>query len=226
MSKTCLVEGCVRPVKVRGWCNTHYAYWRIHGIPVPPPRTPRACSVADCDTVVKALGLCQKHYYRQKRTGTTDAGYDLRRARTEKVCAMCREPKPFSEFYRNRTAWDGMGAYCKPCSSRRALDWYYANPEKVRARDAITGTEDGRRRRAKQLAATIAPFTRQQLDARLSMFSGCWMCGGPAGCVDHVKPLAKGGPHILANLRPACRACNGGKAARWPYPLAVARRVA
>lgn len=30
------------------------------------------------------------------------------------------------------------------------------------------------------------------------------------------KPLAKGGLHCLANLRPACRACNAQKNARWP----------
>lgn len=64
-------------------------------------------------------------------------------------------------------------------------------------------------------------FTPDQLALRLSMFDGCWMCGNPADTVDHVKPLAKGGAHMLCNLRPACRSCNSSKNDRWPFvPLA------
>lgn len=38
---------------------------------------------------------------------------------------------------------------------------------------------------------------------------------------DHVKPLAKGGPHILANIRPACVSCNSRKHATWAGPKAA-----
>lgn len=30
----CSVEGCIKPVKSRGWCNAHYEHWRRHGEPV------------------------------------------------------------------------------------------------------------------------------------------------------------------------------------------------
>lgn len=39
----------------------------------------------------------------------------------------------------------------------------------------------------------------------------CWMCHEPWNSLDHVKPLAAGGPHCLANLRPACMRCNRRK---------------
>lgn len=42
----------------------------------------------------------------------------------------------------------------------------------------------------------------------------CWMCGGPYEEADHVIPLALGGPHCLANLRPACKSCNSAKGAK------------
>jgi 5-methylcytosine-specific restriction endonuclease McrA len=45
--------------------------------------------------------------------------------------------------------------------------------------------------------------------------NSCWMCGGSATTIDHVKPLSKGGSHLLANLRPACKPCNSSKHARW-----------
>jgi len=42
------------------------------------------------------------------------------------------------------------------------------------------------------------------------------MCGGASQLQwDHVKPLAKGGAHMLANLRLACSRCNNVKSDRW-----------
>ena len=59
----------------------------------------------------------------------------------------------------------------------------------------------------------------QQLAAKLSYWGNrCWLCRGPATQVDHVKPLAKGGPHCLANLRPICGSCNSRKQDTWPWP--------
>lgn len=71
-------------------------------------------------------------------------------------------------------------------------------------------------RRARARGALTIPFSAEQLDARLSMFSACWMCGAEWSHVDHVKPLSKGGAHILANLRPSCARCNLRKSATWP----------
>lgn len=70
--------------------------------------------------------------------------------------------------------------------------------------------------RALKLSATVEPVTATAIAERMQMFgSKCWMCGGPFQHVDHVKPLSQGGPHILANLRPACRTCNLSKGGRW-----------
>jgi len=77
------------------------------------------------------------------------------------------------------------------------------------------------RRRARLRGATIIPFTTEQLEQRLSMFGHrCWICGAHGDEVDHVKPLARGGAHILANLRPACGTCNRRKNATWPLMAA------
>lgn len=29
--RTCSIPGCLRPHQARGWCNTHYQRWRMHG---------------------------------------------------------------------------------------------------------------------------------------------------------------------------------------------------
>jgi len=94
--------------------------------------------------------------------------------------------------------------------------WATANPDKVRVK--------GHRQRARKKEATVVPVTVEQVVAKLSMWGNrCWMCGGAFDSVDHVKPLAKGGAHVLANLRPACRSCNAKKNARW-YGVAELHR--
>jgi 5-methylcytosine-specific restriction endonuclease McrA len=99
-----------------------------------------------------------------------------------------------------------------------------ANPEKWReksrrdyARDPQGRIEIQHRRRATQLATASVPLVAALLDARWDFYGGlCWLCGDEAVEWDHVKPLSKGGAHMLANLRPACRSCNAQKSASWP----------
>lgn len=57
----------------------------------------------------------------------------------------------------------------------------------------------------------------------------CVYCGGGAGTADHVMPRKLGGGHLLGNMVPACRKCNGKKGADPPadffakYPKAAKR---
>ena len=103
--------------------------------------------------------------------------------------------------------------------NRQVAAWKAANPERwgeIQRRAYTT-------RRARKRNVTVIPFTTLQLTARMSFFGNvCWMCGGAFEHVDHVKPLAKGGPHILANLRPSCGSCNTSKGAYWGGVTAVA----
>ncbi len=72
----------------------------------------------------------------------------MRLVEQTKVCADCKERKPFGEFY-PRTYWpDGsvrnVTAYCKPCNIARSRAWDRDNPERLRAK----WREATRRRRA------------------------------------------------------------------------------
>jgi 5-methylcytosine-specific restriction endonuclease McrA len=105
--------------------------------------------------------------------------------------------------------------------------WARNNPEKSaafrrswRERNPELSREYVRRRYVWRKTGVIAPFTLAQLQDKMRYWGGrCWMCGEPATTVDHVKPISKGGRDILANMRPACAACNSKKHAKWPYPL-------
>jgi 5-methylcytosine-specific restriction endonuclease McrA len=60
------------------------------------------------------------------------------------------------------------------------------------------------------------PIPVEAIEAKIAYWGGkCWMCGEPYEHIDHVKPVSKNGPHLLANLRPACASCNVHKHARW-----------
>ena len=141
---------------------------------------------------------------------------------------------------------------CRAAASAAVRNWihkhdYWSKPDVVARRrelrskpEAQEAERDRYRRyyaanRAEMIAASKAkgarrkgsptiPFTVEQLEARLSMFAGCWMCGDDLSNglhVDHVKPLARGGWHCLSNLRPSCPPCNISKGAKWPLDKVI-----
>lgn len=71
---------------------------------------------------------------------------------------------------------------------------------------------NGHRRRA----ATRGGPGAMEIAARVAYFgNACWICNRQGEAIDHVKPLAKGGPHLASNLRPICNVCNSRKRDRW-----------
>lgn len=165
-------------------------------------------------------------------------------------CKTCRSASRKRRYRTHKQEIDARNQAYVAANRERVNEyqrqWRKRNPEKVREtvarrkerhRELVYRWRDehpelvkeisrnaSRRRRARKNNASVHSFSREQLAARLSMFPGCWMCGGDATEVDHVKPLAKGGGHILANLRPICKTCNNHKRARWPIPTSSYRR--
>lgn len=101
-------------------------------------------------------------------------------------------------------------------AAERSRQWREDNPQAYR----LSRRKRRMQRRALEKSSATAIFSIQQLQARIDYYGGkCWMCRTTDyEQIDHVKPLSKGGPHMLSNLRPACRKCNRVKAARWPGP--------
>jgi hypothetical protein len=103
--------------------------------------------------------------------------------------------------------------------SARAKTWRENNPDRAKEHTA--------RRRAvrssRLAAAQVMVIPSQKLSEKEAYWGNrCWICKEPfdndlhAKEWDHVKPIAKGGSHFLANLRPAGKLCNRRKHARWP----------
>lgn len=155
-------------------------------------RPVRLCSIRRCENPAKGRTLCSHHYNRR--------------------------------YYFNDIA----------AQRERSRQWAIDNPDKRAARQALRAPEDLRamarrwywNNRIRALARAhntraarlgLAGFvTAEQLLGRLAMFGGnCYMCGSSADGFDHVKPLSAGGPHLAANMRPACTSCNSRKGSEW-----------
>jgi hypothetical protein len=71
----CSVGGCEKPYSARGFCATHYEYWRIHGDPVLACTDPEhPCRIEGCHRPVKVKirRLCGTHDQRLRLHGSTD----------------------------------------------------------------------------------------------------------------------------------------------------------
>lgn len=49
-----------------------------------------------------------------------------------KQCSLCREDKPYIEFYIDRSKPTGRTAYCKECSDYKKAQWKLNHPEHYR----------------------------------------------------------------------------------------------
>ena len=145
-----------------------------------------------CDRYQKTGGLCNGHLARLLQGTDMDAPWRI--IDPSRICSLPNCDKPYGR--------NGL------CTNHALLD-----------------------RRHRIRASQVEPngFSAERLAGRLSMFGQtCWICGeiiadAPGEYqMDHVKPVAAGGAHTPANIRPACRSCNGTKSAAWPFDTSTA----
>ena len=117
----------------------------------------------------------------------------------------------------------------------RKRTWIADNREHVRARmrdyyaeNKVAYASYSLKRRAAHVKwGAVQLITPEMLAGKLAYWgSSCWMCRNPFQAWDHVKPIAKGGPHLLCNLRPSCNRCNSRKSAKWLGSARLAEIVA
>lgn len=207
--RTCDTCGIPKPLEAFNWAN------RAEG--------KRQTKCRDCFRVYN------KARYQAKREQILASCHRYHWANRERILAANKE-RYRRDIEASRAAGRARAKYQNARPERKAakLAWAQrdrlANPQKWReksrrdyARDPQRRIESQNRRRAIKRATALVPLSAALLDARWMFYAGlCWMCGEDATEWDHVKPLAKGGAHMLCNLRPACRSCNAQKSASWP----------
>lgn len=209
---TCEVEGCSRKRHTRGWCYTHWRRWRSAGQVDDSPiasRSPRSaeCSVDGCDRPVKGRGWCKSHWLAWTKYGDPLATYaKTRQSVDQKHCRRCDRVLPRSSFNNQHRNYDGLQSQCKDCHRELFGDV-------------------GHRRRARLRGATVERVRRSTVFTRDEW--RCGICEDPISpdlawpdpmspSVDHVVPIALGGPHSYANVQAAHLICNLRKSAKPP----------
>lgn len=206
----CRVDGCGRSHYAKGLCRTHNQYLRQgqaveEMVPVREMHRPGGtCAVSDCPKPSHCLGLCTTHYCRKYRHGSTTLPQKPPKEPVAELARLRAYQRAWkaAEYHRNRDA---------VIARRKA--WQEANAERMKLHDARK-----RYKRRGQMVETHIPFSVDQLSQKIAYWGNrCWVCKGAFEAVDHMKPVSKGGPHMLANLRPICRSCNSRKRNHWPY---------
>lgn len=224
----CSIEGCERPRSCRGWCNTHYERWRVHGTTdlLPPKPRPRRldCTVDGCAVESQpSHGLCHRHYkadwYRRNR-GRALAERAARKAAQSPDERQRRLQMHRDYYQRNRER--ALARHAARMESdlsfrlrkrERVARWKAENPD----RRGQLARKSAARRYERLRSASVEPVDFSAILAEHGMT--CHICDGPIQSrsdlhFDHVIPLAKGGPHSADNIRPSHARCNLRKGVR------------
>lgn len=149
--------------------------------------------------------------------------------------------KPFETCSVDGCGEDGvLSGMCRP---HYMADWHQQNKDrryqKVKERLAVDPDFRERRRkatarkeqerRAQKAGTEYTKILQYDYDRILAEYGNCcWVCELPLDKVywDHYQPLAKGGAHVVSNLRPSCNPCNTRKNSLWPFTDEMKRRIA
>ena len=211
-------------------------------------RTPQPCTLENCGDNYPSCGkvyvykkrgcrcdrckdaaVAENRIYADKRADKR-AAYNrkYRAANAERIAAV-----KAAYYAANREEIAAQARVYSAVNSARIVqcsqEWAAKNPERASKnwrRGAV-------RRRARLAESAVVPFTQAQLDQRIAYYGNrCYLrldgCTDAVEHIDHVKPISKGGAHILSNFRPACRSCNQRKANKWPFllPKTIGGKVA
>ena len=193
-----------------------------------------------CDSCSAVKSEDVRRHYEKNRDRYLERN---RRYRTEKVEVAREYQKQWQAENREKLReyhrrWREANPGAAAAATRR---WVENNPEAYdaackRARQKALASpvhrenvrQAAQRRRARKIAAPSVPFTSEQWEQKVAYWGNrCYLqipgiCTGGVEQAEHVKPLSKGGAHMLANLRPACAPCNRRKWDQWPFNVNAA----
>ena len=150
-----------------------------------------------------------------------------------KMCSVCKEYKPRSDFHKSMGTCDGKQYVCIKCKGERRKKKYRENPEnELKKSREYRQTERGKflhrnkeHRRRMQKNATPEEHKITESQWRKLIESQDYKCAR-CGCkftdenkptMDHIVPLSKGGEHTSANIQALCQTCNSSKGGNMNY---------
>lgn len=106
-----------------------------------------------------------------------------------------------------------LDGHCRVCKLRRGA--YFKKKHRHKPKSKAARRVARSRRRARLRAAPINDLTAKGEAWVFHLYgTKCLRCGAEPTALDHVVPLASGGPHTASNLQPLCWVCNSSKCSR------------
>lgn len=210
----CSIHGCERSAHARELCSTHLSRLYVRGSTDDPQRQ-GPCLVDGCNRKAKARNLCATHVTRFYRHGETTPpvrlGADERRKRRR-----VQQKRIFKNYYdKNKRELLNRGAEWRRENSERVRrknnEWKASNKERVRAHRA---SREGKKRSGE--GRISADLVRRLFILQRRRCPVCREKLGGNYHIDHIKPLAIGGPHRDDNIQLLCPPCNMQKHAKDP----------
>lgn len=225
----CVVANCIGKVHGNGLCEMHYRRIQRHG-GTPPVKA----TVTQLSLLVRC-SVCRTekwpsdyypHYLICKKCVTANSSRiwyaDPGESRRRKRAKFWAKRERYRQYSQNDYAWHREKRLAACAAYRKAhpeliaavhRSWRLRNRDRYLANVRIICA----RRRVRMRQNQVGVVTAKLIAAKVAYWGDrCWMCKGPWREIDHVKPVAKGGAHMLCNLRPICRSCNAKKSATWP----------
>lgn len=118
-----------------------------------------------------------------------------------KKCTQCKVEKKDGEFYKQKTAKDGLQSVCKVCDVENSRKWNVSNKER---RDKLhrKWVQDNRDNRSVTNAKYYAAKVAAKCDCCTPTEIKAYRDSCPPGHeVDHIQALSVGGKHCLRNMQ-------------------------
>lgn len=174
-----------------------------------------------CDSCYEAVSEKRRKHYEENRDAIIER---VRQYSSENREVIAERDKRYREANPEKITEKSRryAAENSEACVERARQWRLANPERYRE----NGRRGQQRRNARKKATQVVDFTPEQERQKMAYYgNSCYIkmpgvCTGAFDEVEHVKPLSKGGAHMIANFRPSCTPCNRRKHNQWPFKLA------
>jgi len=165
-----------------------------------------------------------------------------------KVCRVCGEAKPLSDYYAAKVNRDGFQNSCKCCVNKASKAWWQANKDRQKANnlswvaankqkvatthaawqkanpDIVAAMKARRRaRKANSHGSHTAKDVKTLMAVQKCKCAVCRESIKEKYHVDHIVPLAGGGSNDKTNLQLLCPSCNTSKGAKHPIDFMQSR---
>lgn len=161
---------------IRGMCNRHYQRFM---------KAQRPCKYPDCDNggANGKTGYCGTHHNRLLKHGSPDKTMKGKGHKVQytsdglRICKVCGEAKPKSEYHKDSSGTDGLRAQCKPCRNGYMASYYDKNRERrieyerfrrVTQSDHLRAWDRARYRRDREKRIALASDNTRRRRARLA----------------------------------------------------------